>query len=84
MLCGPQIDPKTSEKASPGGTKCAQIPPKIDKKAPRGVPGGIRGLPGDTLGAQRVHHQKQSGIWEIIRLPRATQNAHILQNNQTK
>ena len=41
-----------------------------------------RGLPGDTLGAQRVHHQEQSGKREINDLPRGTQKSHILQHNQ--
>jgi hypothetical protein len=33
------------QKSIPGGSKCAQIHPKIDEKA-------ARGLPGDTLWAQ--------------------------------
>ena len=79
-MCGAQIDSKTSKKVSRG----AQNVPKSIKKSVKKHPGGTRGLPGDALGAQRVHHQKQSGKREIIRLPRGTQNSHILQNNQKK
>ena len=43
-----------------------------------------RGLPGDTLGAPRVHHQQKGEKREIIRLPRDTQKSHILHNNQKK
>ena len=45
---------------------------------------GDPGLPGDTLGAPRVHHEQNGEKGKIIRLPRGTNKSHILQNNRTK
>ena len=53
------------------------IPSSVPRKKyaqihPKNQAGGTRGLPGDTLGAQRVQLQKESGKREIICLPRGT------------
>ena len=65
------------KKSIPGGSTCAQIHAKISEK-------GDPGLPGDTLGAPRVHHQQKGEKREINRQPKREIKSHILHNNQKK